>query len=350
MGHESRGITEGFERKCDEFDVLVAVPTLQCAREGEIRAITCGEELLHAKAARVSSCENHGTEGRRLTGQCDRSPLGRARGERNVERVLPRAEEAERGGAKNANAVCTRSGNERFLRGEPLLARVREARTHHDYGFHAALRESFERRDTPIGAKGEDREVHGTGDIGDASEAFKAIDFIGLGVHGEDRTAKATRDEPVNDLGSHLVPATARPHDHDRCRVEQQRHGCGLSSTHTLALRREGGGRRNCAPGKGHGPFLDFSSLKLEARALKNAEHRIVIGEHIRRERFNTHRAGDSRQAFDEDGADSLPMQTIRYDARDVGNTRRCAGQARNPRDGPAPQRHEGDAVTGVNA
>ena len=144
--------------------------------------------------------------------------------------------------------MLSSSVHERFLRGIAFIARVGKTCAHHDRCLHAALREIIYGRDATVGPEGEDSKVNGAWHIGDASKTFQSVDLVSLGIHGENRAVETACDKPANDLRPNLVAPSTRPNDHDRRRVKQQRHGCGLGTTYAIAARLIGGSRRNRAP------------------------------------------------------------------------------------------------------
>ncbi len=169
-------------------------------------------------------------------------------------------------------------------------------------------------------------EIDGAVDVGEAGVAANALDFGGRRIHGQDRAAKAGRDEVVEDLRADLAALAAGADDRDRTRLEEAGHrgrGGLLGAVRGLFL--EVGRQRQ----RDLDAFAFGSRLAphRESAAREDVEHARVRRRRPGLEDPDAARAGDLGEALEQPRADALAAKGLLDGERHL-RARRIGGVA----------------------
>ena len=255
-------------------------------------------------------------------------------------RVEPRRRggDAEAVGADQPAAVRAHEREQRVLARRALGAGLGESGGDHAQRPYAAAERGLGRLDHALGRHGDDRQVERVRHVGDRGVGAHARDRLGVRVDRVRRAREVAGHDVAEQLAADRAPPRRGAHDgHAGGREERRQRGGDGQVVAAVDALEVAGGRLDRQRHLGDAALV--LALDLEARALEDAQHRAVVGQHLREEAADPHLAGLLRELLEQPRADALALQLVGDRERDLGARRVAQPHVAAERDDPLARR-----------
>ena len=259
------------------------------------------------------------------------------RPERGVEPRRRRGD-AEAVGADQPAAVRADQREQRVLALGALRPGLGEPRRDDAQRPHAAAQRRLGRVDHVVGGHGDDGEVERVRDVGDRGVGAHARDRLGVRVDRMRGPCEVAGQDVAEQLAAdRAAPRRGADHGHARRREERRQRGGDGQVVAAVDALEVAGGRLDRHRDLGDAALV--LALDREARALEDAQHRAVVGQHLREEAADPQLARLLRELLEQPRADALALQLVGHREGDLGAGRIAQPHVAAQRDDPLARR-----------
>ena len=306
---ETPRISERLDVEQHHLRRVVLLPPLEQVVRGDVGLVPDRHERGQSEPARVRRFEQREAERARLGREADVAARRGAGGEGGIE-AWPGDGDPETVRPDQPGAVRTDEREQPLLPLGSLAADLGEAGRDHDERPHAAPERVLGRREHVLPRHRDHRQVDGIRDRRHRRIAVHAGDRRTLGVHRVRGTRKVSLQHVAEELAADRPAPGRGTDDGDALRLEERaQRGDDGGVVALLDALLELLGRRDRK--------LDLDDAvgqlarHIEPRAPEDAEHRLVLGQHLRDEAFDPDGGGASGQPLEQPRADPSPLLRV---------------------------------------